>query len=115
MDWGGAMRWAGGDPALPTSDPRVVDMSGTPGDFAVASYVRVIRCKLAVAASELLITHPSVTTATVMTSNQEGNATVTPEATRRWNVRPIAGGIVAGLSGGAIADDGPIDIRIEAI
>lgn len=103
-------------PTLPlqASDPTVLDASGSPGDVVAAGYVRKLKVKVDVGNTEQLITHPLITTASIVVGSFEGNPTLTPEATRRWNIRPVAGGIVFGLSAAATADDGAFNITIEA-
>jgi hypothetical protein len=99
---------------LQASDPTVLDASSTPGDVVAAAHVRKLKVKVAVGNTEQLITHPLITAASIVVGSSEGNATLSPEASRRWNVRPVAGGIVFGISAAATADDGAINITIEA-
>lgn len=115
MAFGQAGIWGGGDTALPLTSPRVVDRRGTPGDYSVATGVRVMGGKVAVGFGTVLITHPDITASSLVDACWEGNATASPEATKRHSCRPVAGGIVFSLSSGAIADDGPFVVEVLAV
>ena len=117
MSWQGAGVWlAGGpDPALPADSPRKVDSTATPGSVSVAAGVRSIRMRFTVGNSEELITHPGITVTSHVVCSYEGNATSSPEATRRVSARPVAGGIVVSISGGAVAADGPVVVQVVAL
>jgi len=105
----------GQDPALPVGSSRVVDATGTPGDVVVGSGVREIKVLQVIGQSELLITHPDITLSAHVVGSSAGQSSSSPEAVRRQNYRVVAGGIVVGISGGAVLADGPQTVSVRVI
>lgn len=104
-----------GDSALGANDPRKFDGTGTPGSVVVPVGTRSIKVQVPVGTSTITITHPDIQPTSHVQVSFEGDTVAVPAATRREHARPGAGIITVGISGGALATDGPLVVTVGAL